>query len=72
MDSSEKKQDRQKVCIFSNAFRFKDDRCTFSNDEFENNYNDIYPNLLNPEKVNKDICKSSFLDFSIKPIIENL
>ena len=52
--------------ILHNPFTFKDDLCTFSNDDFENNYNDIYPYLLNPEKVNKDLCKSSFFYFSIE------
>ena len=65
MDSSDKKQDMQNARIFSNTFTFKDDLCTFSNDDFENNYN-IYPDLPNPEKVNNDLCKSSFLDFSIE------
>ena len=74
VDSPEKKQDMQEDC--SNTFTFKDDLCTFSNDDFENNYNDIYPYLLNPEKVNKDLCKSSFFFlfwiFQLKSIIENL
>ena len=52
-------QSKNKICsIFSNTFTFKDDLCTFSNDDFENNGNDIYPDLPNPEKVNKDLCKS--------------
>ena len=59
--------------ILHNPFTFKDDLCTFSNDDFENNYNDIYPYPLNPEKVNKDLCKSSFFFiFQLKSIIENL
>ena len=71
VDSPEKKQDMQEDC--SNTFTFKDDLCTFSNDDFENNYNDIYPYPLNPEKVNKDLCKSSFFFiFQLKSIIENL
>ena len=38
VDSPEKKQDMQEDC--SNTFTFKDDLCTFSNDDFENNYNE--------------------------------
>ena len=60
MDSPDKKQGMQETRIFPNTFTFKDDLCTFSNDDFENNYNDIYPYLLSPEKVNIDLCKSSF------------
>ena len=67
MDSPDKTQYMQEARIFSNTFTFKDVLCTFNNDDFENNYNYIYPYLLNPEKVNKDLCKSSFfLDFSIE------
>ena len=32
--------------IFSNIFRFIDDLCTFNNDEFENNYDNIFPDEL--------------------------
>ena len=63
MDSPDKKLDMQEAFILSNTFTFKDDLCTFSDDDFENNYNDICPYLLNPEKVNKDLCKSSFFLF---------
>ena len=31
----------RKVRIISNIFRFIDGLCTFNNDEFESNYNDI-------------------------------
>ena len=73
MDSPDKKQGMQETRIFPNTFTFKDDLCTFSNDDFENNYNDIYPYLLSPEKVNIDLCKSSFFFFfQLKSIIENL
>ena len=70
MDSPDKKQDMQEARIFSKTFTFKDDLCTFSNDHFENNYNDINPYLLNPEEVMKDLFKSSaFLNFQLKSII---
>ena len=38
---TKKKQDMRKVRIISNIFRFIDGLCTFNNDEFESNYNDI-------------------------------
>ena len=56
----------QKACILSNIFRFIDDLCTFKNDKFENNYNDIYPDELEIKKENKGPCKVSFLDFLIE------
>ena len=43
-----KKQDMQEA--YSNTFTFKDDLCTFSNNDFENNFNDIYPYLLNQRR----------------------
>ena len=33
----------RKAHIFLNIFRLIDDLQTFNNDEFENNYSDIYP-----------------------------
>ena len=63
MDSPDKKQDIQETRIFPNTFTFKDDLCTFSNDDFENNYNDIYPYLLRPEKVNMIFVNSLFFLF---------
>ena len=54
-----KKQDPRKARIFSILFRFINDLCTFSNNEFENNYSDIYPDELELKKENKDFCKSS-------------
>ena len=38
---------------------------TFNDDEFENDYNDIYPGELELKKENEDPCKASFLDLSI-------
>ena len=47
-------------------FNFTDDLCNFHNDEFENNYSDIYLHKLEPNMENKDPCKALLLDFSIK------
>ena len=44
----------RKVGIFSNIFRFIDDLCSFNNDEFENNFDDIYPDELELKKENED------------------
>lgn len=43
-----------------------DDLCTCNNEEFENNFKDIYPDELKPKKVNEDPCKVSFFEFSIE------
>ena len=56
----------QKSRIFLNIFRFIDDLYTFNNDEFESNYNDIYPNEPELQKENEDPCKASCLDLSIE------
>lgn len=53
----------QKVRVFSNIFRLIDDLCTFNNDEFGNNYIDVY---LDEVMKENDPYKSLFLDFSIK------
>lgn len=44
----------RKVGIFSNIFGFIDDLCSFNNDEFENNFDDIYPDELELKKENED------------------
>ena len=49
-----KKQDLQKVHMFSNIFRFIGDPCTFNNDKFGNNYNDIYTDEVGLKKENED------------------
>ena len=54
----------QKAHIFPNIFRFIDDLCIFNDNEFENNYNGIYPNVLELKKENEDLCKASSLDLS--------
>ena len=41
--------------------------CAFSNDEFKNNYNDIYPNELKLQKENR-----SLFDLSVEDYVENL
>ena len=51
----------------SNIFRFIDNLCNFNNDEFENNYNDIYCDELELKREDKDPCKVSFLDLPIEP-----
>ena len=56
-----KKLDIRKALVFS----FIDDLCTFNNDEFENNYNDLYPDELELKKENEDSYKASVLDLSI-------
>ena len=44
---------------------FIDDLYTINNDEFEKNYNLIYPDELELKNENKDLCKASFLDLTI-------
>ena len=56
----------QKAPIFPNIFRFLDELCLFNNNEFQNNYNDIYPNELKLKKKNDGHCKALFLDLSIE------
>ena len=41
----------KKVTLFLNIF-------TFNNDEFESNYNDIYPDELELKEGNEDSCKA--------------
>ena len=48
------KRDIGKTRIFLNIFSFIDDLCTFHNDEFENNYNDIYPDELELKNKKED------------------
>ena len=59
-----KKPDLRKARIFSNTFRFIDDLYALSNEEFENNCNDIYPDELRLKKENEYLCKTLFLDLS--------
>ena len=66
MACSNKKRDLLKARIFSNIFTFIDGLCTFNNNEFENNFNDIHPRELQLKKEKKDPCKASFLDLSTK------
>lgn len=60
------KQDLEKARVFSTIFRFIIDSSTFNNDEFENNYNGIYPNEPELNKKNVDSCKFLFLDLSVE------
>ena len=39
-----------RIAYFPKKFRFIDDLRTFSSDELDNNYNDIYSNQLKPKK----------------------
>ena len=64
--SLSKKHTLQKVCIFSNNSWFINDMCTFHRNEFENNYNNIYPDQLELKKENEALCKFSFYDLSIE------
>ena len=70
----QKKRNLQKTRNFSNTVRLIDDDLrSFNKDEFENNYNNIYPKELELERESADPCKASFLDLSIeKSTIGNL
>jgi len=62
-----KKRDLQKARMFSNTFRFIDDLCALNdNNEFENNFKQIYPEELELKKKNVDPHEASFLDLKIK------
>ena len=61
-----KKRNLRKASIFPNIFRFTNGLCTFNNDEFENNYNKIYPDELQVKKENADSCNASFFDLAIE------
>ena len=50
-----KKMEPAKGSFVSNIFRFIGDLCTFSNDELENSYNDIYPDELKLKRENEDL-----------------
>ena len=61
-----KKKDLHKARLFSNTFRFIDDLCTINdNNEFERNYQQIYPVELELKKENNSNLEASFLDLSI-------
>ena len=53
-----------KARTFSNIFSIIDDLCNFIHDEFENNYSDIFLDLLELKKETP--CKASDLDLSIE------
>ena len=55
--------DKQTRPLESSYF-FTDDLCAFNDDEFENNYNDIYPNELEVKKEKEYPCKVLFEPFS--------
>ena len=67
-----KKLNLGKTIIFTNTFKFIDDFCTLINDEFENDFVDIYADDLELNNENEDSCKASLLGTSICCMIENL
>ena len=62
----QKIRDLIKPEIFFKNFRFIDDLRIFKNNEFENNYDNVYFDELELKNENKDPCKVSFLDLSIE------
>ena len=58
-----RKQDRRKACIFLSILRFMEDICTFNNNKFENDYNDIYPDKLNSKRKMKILVIPRFWTF---------
>ena len=61
-----KEQYLQKARIFSNIFSFINGLRAFSKNEFENDWNHIYPGDLELKNENEDPFKASFLDLSIE------
>ena len=64
--SLNKKQDLQKRRMFSDFFTFVSRLCSLNNDEFGNNYNDIYLDELELKKENDDPCKVMFFDLLVE------
>ena len=56
----------QKARIFSIILRFIDHLCTFNNDEFGNNHNDVYLNELELKNEDDDPCKATFLNLLVQ------
>ena len=55
-DFSRKKNETcERIVNFQIFLRFIEDVITFNNDEFGNNYNDIYPNELELKKEKEDL-----------------
>ena len=57
-----KNWDLAKAWIFSRIFKFIDDLCMFSNDEFENYCKDIYLDELIIKEEDEDPCQALLLD----------
>ena len=56
MTFPEKKNETcERLVNFQIFLRFIEDVITFNNDEFGNNYNDIWPNELELKKENEDL-----------------
>ena len=56
MTFPEKKNETcERIVNFQIFLRFIENVITFNNDEFGNNYNDIYPNELELKKENEDL-----------------
>lgn len=65
--SSNKKSETCKSLEYYQTFlTLKNDLCYLNNDEFKNNYNDIYPSWLESKKQNEDSSKALLLKLSIK------
>lgn len=59
------KRDLLMAWILSNIFRIiNDNLCSLKNNKIENTYNDIYLDVLELRKWNKNSCQTSFLKFS--------
>ena len=53
--SRKKNETYERIVNFQIFLRFIEDVITFNNDEFGNNYNDIYPNELELKKEKEDL-----------------
>ena len=61
----QRKRDLLIPWILPNIFRIiNDNLCNLKNNKFENTYNDIYLDVLELRKWNKNSCQTSFLKFS--------
>ena len=63
MASSKKRTGPVKGLHIFKYFRIIDDLCTVNNNEFENNYNDVYHAELELKKENEDPCKALSFKF---------
>ena len=65
MALSNKKPRQRKNRTFSNINRLVHNLCILINKEIENDYNDVYPDELEPKKKNRNRCKALFYDLAI-------